>query len=79
MELQDYTNQADSQIQNAGEQMEMAGYNAYQTAFYAGQARESEALQYTASGVTLQGSPLLVLEQTRQQGLQRYRCMSSKV
>lgn len=78
LELQDYTNQADSQIQNAGLEMQTAGYNAYQTAFNAGQARSSEALQYTASGVTLQGSPLLVLEQTRQQGLQEIQMIEQQ-
>jgi len=78
MESQDYQNQALAQTQQASAALYQSGVNAYQTAFYAGQARETEASQYTSSGVSLQGSPLIVLEQTRQLGLQEVQAIQNQ-
>jgi hypothetical protein len=78
MESQDYNNEAIAQVQQAGIAMQQAGLTAYQTAFTAGQAISSEASQYTGAGVTLQGSPMLVLEQTRQQGLQEVNMIQAQ-
>jgi hypothetical protein len=78
MESQDYQTEALAQTQQAAEAMSEAGLNAYQTAFTAGQAESSEAMQYIGSGVTTSGSALLVLEQTRQQGMQEVQAIQQQ-
>src|SRR5882724_1406452 len=78
MQMQDYSNEALSQVQQADQALTEAGLSAYQQAFQTGQFREQQALSYTGAGVTLQGSPLLVLEQTRQQGLQEVQAIQSQ-
>lgn len=60
-QAQAYEQQADFSIQDATNQ-------AQQIAFEALQARENQAQAYNSSGVLLEGTPLAVLEQTRQQG-----------
>lgn len=61
-------NQAQAYEQQANYATQDATNQAQLIAFQALQARENQAQAYNGSGVQLEGTPLLVLEQTRQQG-----------
>jgi hypothetical protein len=58
--------QAGAQEEQAGNEMQVAGYNSGLAALEGHLTRENQAEDYNASGVLLQGSPLAQLEQTRQ-------------
>lgn len=59
-------NQAQALEQQGQLAIDEAQMNAQQTAFQAHQFRENQANAYNGSGILLEGSPMLVLDQTRQ-------------
>lgn len=58
--------QAGATQEQANNELTVANYNSSLTAFQANQAESNQAETYNAGGVMLSGSPLGVLEQTRQ-------------